>query len=266
VQKSIQSWAAELIGTFMFVAVISGSVILSPLIGTLGVAVAHALVLAAMVTAFASISGGHFNPAVTLSAWIGGKIKTPDALGYVGAQILGALGAGLVLRIMYTELQWRGTQLGSPRLGLNVSDGRGLFVEAVLTFIFIMVIWATGIDEREGRVAGLPIGFTLGALVLAAGPLTGAGLNPARYLGPAAVAGELGDWWIYFLGPAIGAVAAALVYQGVFGSGFAWGSLLRSGSAEAVLVEPVAAPPPTEPIRRARKPAARRKPATRRKA
>jgi len=263
VQRSLQSWAAELVGTFMFVTVLSGSVILSPLISTIGVALAHALVLAALVTAFAHISGGHFNPAVTLSAWVGGKIKTPDALGYVGAQILGALGAGLVLRIMYTELQWRSTSLGSPRL--SVSDGRGLFVEAVLTFIFVMVIWATGIDERGGKIAGLPIGFTLGALVLAAGPLTGAGLNPARYLGPAAVAGELGDWWVYFLGPAIGAVAAVLVYQGVFGTGFAWGRLVPARTPPAVPGEPATVPPPTRPVAR-RKPAARKKAAPRRKA
>jgi MIP family channel proteins len=263
VDKSLRSWSAELVGTFVFVTIVSGSVILSPLISTVGVALAHALGLAAMVTCFAAISGGHFNPVVTLSAWVGGKIRTPDALGYVGAQILGALASGLVLRIMYTELQWRSTNLGSPRL--SVSDGRGLFVEAVLTFFLVLVIWGTGIDERGSRVGGLPIGFTLGAAILTAGPLTGAGLNPARYLGPAAVAGELGDWWVYFLGPAIGAVAAALVYQGIFGTGFAWGRLTGVRTAPAIPVEPAVVPPPTQPIVR-RKPAARKKPAPRRKA
>ncbi len=262
-EKSLQAWAAELVGTFVFVTIAAGAAILVPLISTIGLALAQGLALAAVITCFAAISGAHFNPVVTLSAWVGGKIKTPDALGYVGAQILGALGAGLVLRIMYTELQWRSTSLGSPRL--SVSDGRGLFVEAVLTFIFVLVIWGTGIDERGSRVAGLPIGFTLSGLILAAGPLTGAGLNPARYLGPAAVAGELGDWWVYFLGPAIGAVAAVLIYQGIFGTGFAWGQLVGGKAAPAAPVAPEPVPAPTQPIAR-RRPAARKKAAPRRKA
>jgi aquaporin Z len=89
-----------------------------------------------------------------------------------------------------------------------------------LTFIFVMVIWGTGIDERGPRVGGFAIGLTLAALILAFGPLTGVALNPARFLGPAAVAGNVDDWWVYFVGPGIGATVAGLTYQTLFWDGF----------------------------------------------
>ena len=100
---------------------------------------------------------------------------------------------------MFTEAAWRTSNLGTP--ALSVSDGKGLLIEAILTFVLVMVIWGTGIDERGPRVGGFAIGGVLGGMVLAFGPLTGVGLNPARFLGPAAVAGHVDDWWVYFLGP-----------------------------------------------------------------
>jgi MIP family channel proteins len=253
----------------MFVTVICGSVILATStiapIGLVGVGLAHAFGLGAVITAFAAISGGHFNPAVTLSAWVGRKISSADALGYVACQILGALGAGITLRVMFTEAAWRPSNIGTPTLtGVGGSTGKGLLIEAVLTFIFVMVIWGTGIDERGPRVGGFGIGAVLGAMVIAFGPLTGVGLNPARYLGPAAVAGRVDDWWVYFLGPVIGGVAAGLLYPTLFWGGFPWargaGTVgLDTGPTPAIEVfEEVAEP-------RARKPAAKRKPASRKR-
>jgi aquaporin Z len=245
----------------MFITVICASVILETSglsdIGLVGIGLAHFLALGSIVTAFAAISGGHFNPAVTLSAWIGRKIGSADALGYVACQILGALGAGITLRVMFTEAAWRTSNLGTP--ALTVSTGKGVFIEAVLTFVLVMVIWGTGVDERGPRVGGFAIGAVLGGMVMAFGPLTGAGLNPARFLGPAAVAGHVDDWWVYFLGPIIGGVAAGVMYPTLFWGGFPWA---RIGGSPDLAPDTASTPPLSaieEPAAPARKPAAKRK-------
>jgi MIP family channel proteins len=267
VPRSLQAWAGELVGTFVFVTIICGSVVLATSglnnIGLVGIGLAHAFALGASVTAFAAISGGHFNPAVTLSAWIGRKIGSADALGYVACQILGALGAGIVLRVMFTEAAWKPSNIGTP--SLSVSTGKGLLIEAVLTFFLCLVIWGTGIDERGPRVGGFAIGTVLGAMVITFGPLTGVGLNPARYLGPAAVAGSVDDWWVYFLGPAIGGAAAGVLYPTLFWGGFPWA---RIGGSPDLAPDTVSPPPMSaveeEPVARpARKAPAKRKAAPR---
>jgi MIP family channel proteins len=272
VPRSLQAWAGELVGTFMFVTIICASVILAGSglvdIGLVGIGLAHVFGLATVITTFAAISGGHFNPVVTLSAWIGRKISSADALGYVACQILGALGAGIVLRVMFTEAQWRTSNLGTP--SLSVSTGKGLLIEAVLTFILVMVIWGTGIDERGPRVGGFAIGGVLGAMVLAFGPLTGVGLNPARFLGPAAVAGHVDDWWVYFLGPIIGGAVAGVLYPTLFWGGFPWARIggspdLAPDTSSTVPLSAIEEPAETvtESATRAGRKPAKRKPAAR---
>jgi MIP family channel proteins len=220
----MQAWAGELVGTFGFVTIGAGAGVVAgggiADIGTFGVAAANGIGLAVMVTAFLAISGAHFNPAVTLSALVGRKINPVDALGYAACQILGALGAGVTLRVIFDEAAWRPARLGAP--GLTISSGRGVLAEAVFTFLLVMVIWATAIDERGPRVGGFAIGLTVFAGVLAVGPLTGGAFNPARYLGPAAVADDLRGWWVYFVGPGIGAAVAGVLYPTLFWDGFPW--------------------------------------------
>ncbi len=259
--RSLQAWAAELIGTFMFVTIICASVILTTSglanVGLAGIGLVQAFGLGATITVFAAISGSHFNPAVTLSAWIGRKISSADALGYVACQVLGALGAGVVLRVMFAEAAWRTSNLGTP--GLAVSTGKGLLVEAVLTFFLCLTAWGTGLVERVPKVSGFFVGIVLGAMVIAFGPLTGVALNPARYLGPAAVAGHVDGWWVYFLGPAIGAGAAGVMYPTLFQGGFPW-TTREAGAAppeEAPAPIPVDDEPEPAPAP-ARKPAKRK--------
>ncbi len=242
--RSLQAWAGELVGTFIFITIGAGAVILSTSqladIGLLGVALAHGLALGATITAFAAISGGHFNPAVTLSAWIGRKISSADALGYVACQVLGALAAGLVLRGMFEEGAWSASNLGAP--ALTVATGKAILVEAVLTFFFVITIWGTGIDERGPRVGGFAIGLVLASMILAFGPLTGVSLNPARFIGPAAIAGNVDDWWVYFLGPAIGGTVAGVLYPTLFWGGFPWA---RIGGSPAEAPDTVTPTPPS---------------------
>ncbi|HYZ91001.1 MAG TPA: aquaporin [Actinomycetota bacterium] len=236
VPRSMQAWAGELVGTFGFVTIAGGAGILAADLGLQGVAFANGVGLAVMLTAFWAISGSHLNPAVTLSALVGRRIKPVDALGYVACQILGALGAGLTLRMIFEEVTWRPMHLGAPTL--NVSSGKGLLVEGVFTFLLVIVVWASEYDARGPKLGGFTIGLTVFVGVLAVGPLTGGAFNPARYLGPAAVADELGDWWVYVVGTGIGGLAGGILYPTLFGDGFPW------------------------PVwRRARRPAAKRKPA-----
>jgi aquaporin Z len=207
-----------------------------------------------MVSVTAAVSGGHLNPAITLSALIGRKIRPVDALGYVACQILGALGAALTLRVVFAEAAWRPSNLGAP--GLAVSSGKGVLVEAILTFFLALVVWGTAIDERGPRVGGFAIGLTVMAVILGAGPLTGAALNPARYLGPAAVADSLSDWWVYFVGPGIGAAVAGVLYPTVFWSGFPWA---RVGGSPAVTPAPESTPPKAGARKASTRPPASRK-------
>jgi MIP family channel proteins len=273
VSKSLQAWAGELVGTFIFVTIICASVILATGqladIGLVGVGIAHFLGLGSVITAFAAISGGHFNPAVTLSAWIGRKISSADALGYTAAQVFGALGAGVFLRVAFDEGAWRASNLGTP--SLTVSTGRGLLIEAVLTFFFVIVIWGTGIDERGPKVGGFAIGAVLGGMILSFGPLTGVGLNPARFIGPAAIAGSVDDWWVYVLGPAIGGAAAGILYPTIFWGGWPFARIGGSPDRAPDTPSPESEPdleyeeelaPATQRPRRApaRKPATRKPP------
>jgi aquaporin TIP len=251
-----RAWLAELVGTFAFMAILAASVIVATganvgTFGLLGIATAHGVALAALVSAFGQHSGAHFNPAVTFSAWLGRKMEAVDAAGYVVMQLAGALAAAFMLKYLFTQAQWSPSNLATP--GLTVSVGRGLLAEAVFTFILVVVIWGTGIDERGPRIGGIAIGFTLFGLLLVDGPLTGAGLNPARYLGSAIVSGHYKDWWVYIVGPGIGA-AVAVLYSYVF-----MGTELPRAS------EPAAAPPPPDDQPPLRKPAVARKPAARKR-
>jgi aquaporin Z len=244
-----KAWLAELVGTFGFITIVVASVIVAGQTlgnyGLLGIATAHGVGLAAMASAFGGTSGGHFNPAVTLSVWLGRKIETMDAVGYIVMQVAGALGAGLFLRAIYTEAQWRPSNLGTP--ALTVSVGKGLLAEAVFTFIFFIVIWGTGIDNRGPKIGGLAIGFALFGVLLVDGPITGAGLNPARYLASAVVSGHYNNWWVYIAGPAIGG-AVASAYSYLF-----MGTRLPGGTRDTPVI--VEEPPPP--------PAPRKKPAAR---
>ncbi len=223
-QRSGTRWLAEFIGTYGFVTIGAGAGIVAGAElgdgGLLGVALANGIGLAVMITAFMAVSGSHFNPAITLSALIGRKIDFLNAVGYVVAQVLGAIAAALTLTAIFTHTQWEAGGLGAPGLAPGVSVGRGLLAEAVFTFFLAIVIWGTAIDDRAPRMGGLFIGFLVVAGVLAVGPITGGAFNPARYIGPAIVAGKLTNWWVYFVGPGIGGALAGIVYPVLFMGGF----------------------------------------------
>jgi MIP family channel proteins len=221
VRSTFEQAVAEVVGTMGLVFVATGSVVIAGTTGgpagLLEIAVAHALVLTAMVSSFGHISGGHFNPAVTISVWVSGKIETLRAGVYIVAQLVGAVaGAGLVRWIM-PESAWRSQALGAT-LVHNISNGRAVLTEAVLTFFLVITIFAVAVDDRGvfKSIAGIPIGFVLGFDILVGGPLTGASMNPARSFGPALVGGTWTNYWVYVVGPVIGGLVAASLYTFVF--------------------------------------------------
>lgn len=205
---------AEFVGTFALVfigvgAIVSGS-------GLLGVALAHGLVIAVMASAVGHISGGHFNPAVTIGFLLTRRMAPSLAGVYLAAQLAAAIVAALALRAVYPEAA--NLDNGVPALNDAVGAGPGVLAEAILTFFLVWVIFATAADPRGAfkSIAGLAIGFTVTLDILAGGPLTGAAMNPARWFGPALVQGQWDDFWLYLVGPFVGGTAAAVLYEWLY--------------------------------------------------
>lgn len=210
---------AEFVGTFALVFVGAGAVLAAgPDLGagTLEVALAQGLVIGVMVSALAHISGGHFNPAVTLAFLITRRLSVVLALAYWVVQLLGAVLAALLLKWIFPEGEE--ASLGAPALGANIEVGAGLVVEAILTFFLVWVVFATLADPRGSytAIAGLAVGFVIAFDTLMGGPLTGAAMNPARAFGPELVANVWNDFWIWYVGPLAGGAIAALLYDELF--------------------------------------------------
>jgi len=224
---AIAAWRkaiAEFIGAFTLIFIGAGTIISTGGGDLLVVALAHGLAIGVMVSALARISGGHFNPAVTLGALVGRQITVRLAVVYWAAQLLGALAAALGLFAIFPSSVWQPSHLGTPALGgvpalsWNVSPATGILVEALLTFFLTFVIYGTGIDPKGtfNAVGGFAIGLTISIDILMGGPLTGAAMNPARWFGPAVVAQFFDNWYVYWIGPFVGAVTAGLLYTHVF--------------------------------------------------
>ena len=198
---------AEFLGVFFLclfgiVAIMNGA-------DLTGVARAHGLAIFVAICAFAHISGAHFNPAVTVALAATKRIALTDALAYVSAQLAGAVAAAVLLNSAFGSLG------GVPSLGDGVTTSTGILVEAIATFILMIVIMGVAVDSRGtfSIIAGLPIGMAIVGDIFFAGPVTGAAMNPARWFGPAVVTGETASVLVYLAGPIIGALVAAFVYD-----------------------------------------------------
>jgi aquaporin TIP len=228
-RKTWQAVTAEFIATLLFVFIGAGSVVvITGVIGAspgfngdtgalVAIALAHGLAIATMVAATAKISGGHINPAVTFGTVITGRMKLSTGILYVVAQLAGAVvGALLVEAAVVAEFEGN---LGAHGLNLDALDGKGagVLVEAVLTFVLVFVVFATAIDPKGmANIAPIAIGLAILIDHFMGVPLTGASMNPARSFGPALVADEWTNHWVYWLGPLIGGGLAALAYYFTF--------------------------------------------------
>ncbi|GBD37185.1 Propanediol diffusion facilitator [bacterium HR36] len=225
---------AELIGVFFLTFVGGGAICVNELlpaeqkIGLIGIALAHGLALSIGVSASMNVSGGHLNPAVTITMWVYGQMDTAKTLYYIIFQLLGGLLAGALLALVFgwsEALTQAG--LGTPHVALHnhfaVHGWQEYFMaialEIILTALLVASIFGTAIDPRAPKIGGFGIGLTVMADILVGGPLTGAAMNPARALGTglweAALKrgmGALSDHFVYWVGPIIGAILAGGIY------------------------------------------------------
>ncbi len=200
----------EFVGTFALIFIGAGALAIGEC-GLLEVALAHGFVVIGFIYAYGHISGTHINPAVTLGLLIAGEIKFVAAIGYWVVQFLGGILGAVMLGVLLPNPGDFGVTILSDGVGVV----QGLVVEIVLTFFLVNTIFNTSVSGKAGNFDGLAIGLTLIFCILMGGPLTRAAFNPARTLGPAIVSGNYADIWLYFLGPCVGAILAALLYVGV---------------------------------------------------
>jgi MIP family channel proteins len=218
-RDSIRHFVAEFVGTFALVFVGGGAIMASDLArnpaGIVQVALAHGLILALMVTATMRVSG-HLNPAVTLGFLVTRRIEPVMAMVYLLAQIFGAVVAAYALKGLFPEAIAASTRLGGQSVALDVTLAQAITLEAIATFFLVFVVFGTAVDSRAPQVGGFAIGLTIAADILAIGPLTGASMNPARSFGPAIASGIFEGQAVYWIGPIVGGIAAALLYEWLF--------------------------------------------------
>jgi MIP family channel proteins len=245
--KNLRAYMAEMLGTFAFVLISAGSVYVATLAGSgpnavrwqsglVWVALASGLMYAATLAATVPISGGYLNPAVTIMLWVFKRLEGLQAIWLVGVQILGAIIAGGVLYLLPSQEPARmASNLGAPRLNLEYLGAggasslaialKGIAIELVFTFLLVLIIFGTQLDPRAprwsrnwaNRLACLWIGLTLLACTIVSFPLTGAALNPSRWLGPALWdltqrADAFQYHAPYWIGPIAGALLAGWLY------------------------------------------------------
>src|SRR6201984_1180042 len=208
---------AEFIGTFALIFIGAGAGAVGGdgvgLPGLAAIAFAHGLTVMVFAFAYGSVSGGHFNPSVTVGVLAAGAMRVGAAAGdIVGALLLRAVLGGAE------------TGLGTPALAHNVALGAttltvtawaGFVIEAVLAFFLVTVVLSTAVAGRAGILAPLAIGMTLTLNIIMGGALTGAAFNPARALGPMVATGNFNDAWLSLPAPIVGAIVAAILHTGL---------------------------------------------------
>ena len=211
---ALRNYLAELLGTFTLVFIGSLSILAAvaaeaPL--TIAVSLGFGFALLAGLYAFAELSGGHFNPAVSLAMFLNGRLDLPTMIGYWISQFVGAIVASLAVLAAFSQDDVAGTVTGAT----NSWDA--FWLELLLTALFVLVILQSSRSQRVFGTALLAIPLTLVAIHLAAIPTSGSSVNPARSLGPALVGNEWGDFWIYLTAPLIGAAIGAAIHLYLYG-------------------------------------------------
>ncbi|MBC7834610.1 MAG: aquaporin [Phycisphaerales bacterium] len=229
--RLVQGCIAEFLGTFALVFFGAASIIIAaspaagaqpvaPTAGLVTVALAHGLILAVFVSACMYISGAQFNPAVSIGLVVAGKQSPVTAGAYIASQLAAAsLAAGALVFFLGDDLAIRGGGELGATIGRFTKEENVLAVvgiEAIMTFALMFVILGAVVDERAHKFAGAQVGMVVAACIVAAGPLTGASMNPARTFGPALVGGFWEMHWAYWVAPVLGASLAALVYKAVW--------------------------------------------------
>lgn len=210
-----RKYMAEFVGTFLFlaiayIAVRSVSAMQTPAVEAPKLVIvpfAFGFGLLAAIFAVGHVSGGHFNPAVTVAMALDRRTTPVDALGYIVAQILGAIVAALVVLVLFDQAAVKST-INAPGSGFDAA--KALVLETILTAIFVLVVLAS--TRKASALAALAIPLTLLVVHIVGVPFTGTSVNPARSIGPALVGGDLSDLWIFIVAPVAGAVLAWAIW------------------------------------------------------
>jgi aquaporin Z len=234
-----QRLGAEFLGTFVLVFGGAGSAVLAanfpaddagnPLgIGLLGVSLAFGLTVLTMAYAVGHVSGGHFNPAVTIGAAIAGRFAWKDTVGYIATQVVAAIAAAAVLFVVASGAEgFSATESGFATNGFGERSPGGyslvaaLVIEVVLTAIFLYVILGVTDTRAPKGFAPIAIGLSLTLIHLVSIPVTNTSVNPARSIGPALFAGgeAVGQLWLFIVAPIVGAAIAGVTYKLLLGEG-----------------------------------------------
>jgi MIP family channel proteins len=207
---------AEAIGTFFLcfagvAAICVTALPNAPTSGLIGIAMAHGLALAIAISALGKVSGGHFNPAVSVTMAVTRQMSWWDCLAYVISQLAGAAVAGFAVKATFPAAAYSAAGGGVPVP--NVPVVPAIVLEAIATFFLLIAIFGTAVDVKAPSIGGFGIGLTVAFDILAIGPLTGASMNPARTFGPGLAAGIWTGHLVYWIGPILGGVIAGVVYS-----------------------------------------------------
>jgi aquaporin Z len=213
---TLRPLAAEFLGTFGFVFIGAALVVVDTMLrGAYGpglIAIGHGVALAVLVTATMRVSGGHLNPAVTFALWTAGRIDLRKTGLYIVTQLIAAVIAALAVRWLLPSGAVEAASVGVPRIAGEVDFTKAVLLEGFLTLILVSAVFGTCVSRHAPQVGGFGIGLVLVFAILVGGPLTGAALNPARAFGPAVVSGDWYGHLAYWLGPLLGAAAAAFIW------------------------------------------------------
>jgi MIP family channel proteins len=216
---SARNFLAELVGTFTLVFIGGGAIMMAQQTnssaGLISVAMAHGIALGIMVSATMQVSGGQLNPAITIGLVLTRRLTPTRGAVHVAAQLVGATLAAWTLKSTFPAALVQATRIGGQSAALDVTTAHAIILEAIATFFLMFVIYGTAVTGKAPRLAGLAVGLTIAADIMAIGPLTGASMNPARSFGPALISGVWEGHMIYWIGPIVGAAVAALLWEHV---------------------------------------------------
>ncbi|MDE2216530.1 MAG: aquaporin [Planctomycetota bacterium] len=222
--NAYKKYIAELVGTFALVFIAAGSVCADFYLrrsggqglGLLGISIAFGVVVIAIIYVTSYISGSHVNPAVTVSFWITKRMDPNTAIMYIISQIAGAALAGLALRTLFPDAL-KTVYLGTCILSSGVSVTRGILMEFIITFLLVFTIYGTLVDRRASAgFAGIAIGLVVLFGSMIGGTISGGAMNPVRAFGPAIASGQFTHHYVWWIGPILGGIAAAVVYDKIF--------------------------------------------------
>lgn len=208
---SLKKYFLEGIGTFFLVFAGTGAMVVNAqteVLGHFGVAVTWGLIVMVLIYTIGDLSGAHMNPAVSIAFFIANRFKMKDLMPYIGFQLLGAIGASLVLRYLFPADEFLGASLPSGEWS------QSFILEFILTFLLMFVILNVSSGAKEkGIMAGAAIGATVGLEAMFAGPICGASMNPARSIAPALISGHTEFLWVYIVATVLGACGAVVLFR-----------------------------------------------------